>query len=74
MTKLRKKDPVTFDRVDKKVKEIISHPEAFKNLSYDMSKLKRVQIGPFVMTFHIDHDAKVVWFDDFDHHDKVYRR
>jgi len=74
MAKLYKKDRVNFDRVDKKIKEIVSSPEHYKNLSYGMSDFKRVQFGPFVMTFHIDYHTEVVWFDDFDHHDNVYKR
>jgi YafQ family addiction module toxin component len=74
MAKLYKKDRVNFERVNKKIEEIICHPEYYKNLRHSMSDFKRVQIGPFVMTFHVDHNAKVVWFDDFDHHDNVYKR
>ncbi|MDD5181846.1 MAG: addiction module toxin RelE [Candidatus Nanoarchaeia archaeon] len=74
MAKLYKKDHVNFERVDKKIKEIISHPEYYKNLSYGMSDFKRVHVGHFVMTFRIDYNAEFVWFDDFDHHDNIFKR
>lgn len=38
-----------------------------------MKDRKRVHIGHFVLTFIIDHPNKVVSFEDYDHHDKIYK-
>lgn len=72
--KLKQKDPVLFNAVNKKIAQIaeldiisINH---FKNLRHDLSSLKRVQIGSFVLTFSIK--GNTVVFEDLDHHDRIY--
>jgi YafQ family addiction module toxin component len=73
LAKLNKKDPASYDRIDKKIKEILKNPQhEYKNLRHDMSDFKRVQVGHFVLTFRVDHKNEIVWFDDFDHHDNIY--
>jgi mRNA-degrading endonuclease RelE of RelBE toxin-antitoxin system len=75
LAKLNKKDPASFERVERKIKEVLEHPEhEYKNLRHDMSDFKRVHIGHFVLTFRVDHKNKIVWFDDYDHHDNIYKR
>lgn len=73
LTKLRKKDPAHFDNVDKKMRWILANPKKrFKDLHYSMKRIKRIHIGHFVLVFIIDHDNKIISFEDYDHHDKIY--
>ena len=37
-----------------------------------MCHMKRVHIGSFVLTFQIKED--IIIFEDFDHHDKIYKK
>jgi len=75
LAKLKKRDPARYEQVDKKIKEILENPEhGYKTLRYSMQDMNRVHIGHFVLTFRIDRQNKIVWFDDFDHHDNIYRK
>jgi len=63
------------ERILKKIYEITnSNLEHYKNLRKDLKELKRVPIGPFVLVFKFDKKNNLVSFEDFDHHDKIYRK
>jgi mRNA-degrading endonuclease RelE of RelBE toxin-antitoxin system len=74
--KLAKKDNPLATALRKKIEQIvncdISEIEHFKNLRGPKSHLKRVHIGSFVLTFRLE--GKIVYFEDFDHHDNIYKR
>jgi mRNA-degrading endonuclease RelE of RelBE toxin-antitoxin system len=71
---LRKKDPAHYSAVIKKMHNIISSPNhSYKSLRYHMKGIKRVHMGHFVLIFIIDHARKRVSFEDYDHHDNIYR-
>ena len=54
---------------------ILAEPNhTYKFLSHDMKGVNRVQLGHFVLVFVIDHQNKVVSFEDYDHHDYSYSR
>jgi len=73
LAKLKKKDPRHFEIVRKKMDWILENPEhRYKSLHYDMKDISRVHIGHFVLTFRMDHINKTVYFEDYDHHDKIY--
>jgi len=75
LAKLKKKNFARYEKIDKKIKEILEKPKhEYKNLRYDMGGFKRVQIGHFVLIFRVDHQNKIVWFDDYDHHDRIYKK
>ena len=75
LAKLRKRDPLHYERIDKKMREIIENPlHEYKNLRYNLSEFKRVQIGHFVLAFRVDHANKTILFYDYDHHDKIYEK
>jgi mRNA-degrading endonuclease RelE of RelBE toxin-antitoxin system len=38
-----------------------------------MKGLNRVHLGHFVLVFIVDHQAQTVSFEDYDHHDVIYR-
>ena len=52
---------------------VLEHPEhEYKFLGYEMKGVQRIHIGHFVLTFIIDHSNKIISFEDYDHHDKIY--
>lgn len=72
--KLSKKNPKQLKIIHKKIKQIIKNPNMFKNLRKPLQHLKRVHIDKsFVLTFSVDEKNKKVIFEDFDHHDKIYK-
>jgi len=74
LAKIKKKDPRHYKIVRKKMDLIIANPEhRYKRLHYDMKGIKRVKIGHFVLIFTIDSVKKIVSFEDYDHHDKIYQ-
>ena len=75
LKKLSKKDKQLHGQVLKKMDEIINayDLEHYKNLRYDMKDSKRVHIGSFVLVFQFDKKTNTIMFDDFDHHDKIYK-
>lgn len=76
LNKLSKKDKSTYEQVMKKIEEVINSPdvEHYKNLRYDLKEYKRVQVGHFVLVFKYERASKLIKFEDFDHHDKIYKR
>ena len=72
--KLAKKDPVAHTAMQNKVLDILQEPHHFKPLGNVMSGKRRVHFGSFVLVFSIDEGRKTVVLEDYDHHDRVYRR
>ena len=76
LDKLTKRDHALAISVRKKIDQIIECDlvsiQHFKNLKHDLSHLKRVQIGSFVLVFQVK--AGTVIFEDFDHHDRIYKK
>ena len=60
----------------KKIEEVINSDdiEHYKNLRYDMKDPKRVHIGHFVLIFQHNTATDTIYFDDFDHHDEIYKK
>jgi len=76
LDKLFKKDKSTYEQVINKIEEIInsSDIEHYKNLRYDLKDKKRVHIGHFVLVFKFNKTENLIYFDDFDHHDNIYKK
>lgn len=73
LTKLKKKDQKQFLTVFNKINQIISNPQhRQKQLKGKQKSLVRVHIGAFVLTYSINHKEKLISFEDYDHHDKIY--
>lgn len=76
LDKLAERDKALAVAVRKKIDQICNcnHEsiEHFKNLKGNMSRLKRVHIGCFVLTFQVKADTII--FEDLQHHDKAYGR
>lgn len=75
LIKLSRKDNVAYEAVMGKIQEIVdcSDVEHYKNLRYDMKYSKRVHIGHFVLVFSYDKSNDYVYFEDYNHHDNIYR-
>jgi len=75
LSKLKKKDPNHYSRVMKKIDQILDEPNhSYKFLGHDMKCINRVHVGHFVLVFVIDHKNKIISFEDYDHHDNIYKK
>ncbi len=75
LNKLSKKDKDLYNQILKKIDEVIHSEtiEHYKNLRYNMKDSKRVHIGHFVLIFQYKKEENIILFDDFDHHDTIYK-
>ena len=75
LNKLSKKDKSLYNQILKKIDEVIhsKNVEHYKNLRYNMKDSKRVHIGHFILIFQYKKEKNLIIFDDFDHHDNIYK-
>lgn len=75
LNKISKKDKDLYNQILKKIDEVIhsENVEHYKNLRYNMKDSKRVHIGHFVLIFQYKKEENLILFDDFDHHDNIYK-
>ncbi len=73
--KLSKKDKSMYWQVLRKIDEIIKSDsiDHYKNLRHDMKDSKRVHIGHFVLVFSFNKAQNLVSFEDYEHHDSIYK-
>ncbi len=73
--KLKKRDKKAFSRVMKKIDEILKtpNPDSYKNLKNELKSFKRVHIGHFVLIFKVNKKKRIIYFEDYKHHDKIYK-
>jgi YafQ family addiction module toxin component len=72
--KMEKKNRKQLEIINKKVLEIRENPHRFKPLSNIMKGFRRVHFGSYVLTYHIDENNKIIALEDYDHHDKIYKK
>lgn len=61
-------------KVINKIENICNNPlKSYKFLRHDMQGSQRVHIGHFVLVFTIDIMNRIVYFEDYDNHDKIYK-
>ena len=70
MQKLKKKDKVLFEQIQKKLIEIVEHPEHFKPLRDVFAGFRRIHFGSFVLIYKIE--GEVIKIISLDHHDNSY--
>ena len=72
---LLRKNKLLYEQLLKKIEEVknSSDVEHYKNLRYNMKDSKRVHLGHFVLVFQFNKTTNTIYFDDFDHHDKIYK-
>ncbi len=72
-----KKDPRRYKILMKKIEEIITSDniDHYKNLRKPLQNFKRVHIDAhFVVVFKYEKSEDAIYFYDFDHHDKIYKK
>ncbi|MBI2043272.1 addiction module toxin RelE [Candidatus Pacearchaeota archaeon] len=76
LDKLSKKNRELYRQVIKKIEEIVNSEsvEHYKNLRHDLKEFKRIHAGHFVLVFKFDKSKNLISFEDFDHHDNIYRK
>ncbi|RLG18639.1 type II toxin-antitoxin system RelE/ParE family toxin [Candidatus Micrarchaeota archaeon] len=68
-----KKNKVLREALEKKIKQVLVNPHAFKPLRAPLENTWRVHIlGSFVLIYDIDEKRKVVRLLKFAHHDEAY--
>ena len=70
LKKIKKKDITTFERLESKIRVILSQPMRYKPLKGELNGLRRAHVRPFVVVFKVEGDTVV--FVSFKHHDKSY--
>ncbi|MFH1276540.1 MAG: addiction module toxin RelE [Candidatus Woesearchaeota archaeon] len=74
LSKLAKKNPKRLQIIRNKIKEVIINPYHYKNLRNPLQHLKRVHVDKsFVLIFSVNENEKKVLFEEFDHHDNIYK-
>ena len=68
--KLKKKDKILFNQIQKKLIDLIKDPERYKTLGNVLAGYRRLHFGPFVLIYKIE--KNVVRIISLDHHDKAY--
>jgi YafQ family addiction module toxin component len=77
LLKLLRKNKKLYEQVLNKIDEVINSNdvEHYKNLRYGLKRYKRVHVGDsFVLVFKYDKQNDFIYFDDFNHHDKIYKK
>jgi len=70
MKKLKKKDRVLFDQIQKKLIDLVQTPDHYKPLRNVLAGYRRIHFGSFVLIFTIE--GEVVRIISLDHHDSSY--
>lgn len=70
LKKLKSKDKVMYERLQKKIKEILLEPAHLKHLKNILKGEQRVHVGHFVLRFSLKENK--VYFITFVHHDAAY--
>ena len=74
LAKIKKKNLAEYSQIRKKMDSIMLNPDHnYKFLTHNMKGLNRVHLGHFVLVFRIDHQNKTISFEDYDHHDLIYK-
>jgi YafQ family addiction module toxin component len=68
--KLKKKDKILFNQIQKKLIDIVQNPDRYKTLGNVFAGYRRLHFGPFVLIYKIE--KNIVRVISLDHHDKAY--
>jgi len=70
LKKLKKKDPILFQRIFAKLEEIQTNPFHYKPLKNVLKGNRRAHLGSFVIIFEVEDDLITVHY--VKHHDTAY--
>ena len=68
--KLKKKDKILFNQIQKKLIDLIQNPERYKILGNVLARYRRLHFGPLILIYKIENN--VVRIISLDHHDQAY--
>ena len=76
LAKLAKRDKILYEAIIKKILGVKQTQDVvrYKNLRYDMKSSKRIHLGSFVLVFSYQESNDLISFEDFDHHDNIYKK
>lgn len=72
--KLGKRNPGQMQVISRKIEEILENPHRFKPMHFPLAGMRRIHFGNFVLLFSVDEERKTVVLEDYERHDKVYRK
>ena len=70
LKKIKNKDKNLYERLEKKIRAILTEPTHLKHLRNVLKGQQRVQLGPFVLKFEVKENK--VYFITIVHHDFAY--
>ena len=70
LSKIKSKDKILYERLEKKIRSILLEPTHLKHLKNVLKGQQRVQLGSFVLKFVIKENK--VYFIIITHHDFAY--
>lgn len=68
--KLKKRDRILFEQIQKKLVEIVENPEHYKPLKNVLAGFRRIHIRSFILIYKIE--GQIIRIISLDHHDKAY--
>lgn len=74
-SKLAKKGPKQLEIINKKIEQILENPHRFKPLHFPLAGMRRVHVDKsFVLIYSINEQTNTVVLEEYDHHDKIYKK
>ncbi len=70
MKKLKKKDKVLFEQIQKKLIDLVQNPDHYKPLKNILAGYRRIHFGSFVLIYKIE--VEIVRLISLDYHDQSY--
>ena len=68
----KRKNRALHSRLSKEIYKILNNPEIGKPLRYSLKSCRRIHVGSYVLVYEIMRES--VFFLDFNHHDKIYKK
>lgn len=72
LRKIKKRDFNLFNKVQKKIEQVLENPDHYKPMKNPLQGIRRVQIGSFILFYIIE--GNTVRFLSVYHHDEAYKR
>ena len=69
---LEKRDRMLLGRLAKEIRKVLKNPEIGKPLRHSLKSYRRTHVGSFVLVYEVVGSS--VFFLDFDHHDRIYKK
>ena len=70
LIKIKNKDKILYERLEKKIRNILLEPTHLKHLRNVLKGQQRVQLGSLVLRFEVQEQK--IYFITITHHDQAY--